>query len=200
MYKFILLTAIFAITLSRVYTENEGGNDAADDAKDKVQMDAKDAAPSNATAEQELDIYDKAVSCPHRFHMGCLLDVVEKSCTGLQTIESCANTGKCKNVEELQRIIGAFDPTNFEAINKCCCSKAFTDGGYEDCKTPDPVCMKAIDDHVNTELKENVKLLKACLKKKEKSVCKKAIDAVNWVKYLCGILVPIPSLALGLHS
>lgn len=163
-------------------SENEGENGAASDAKDNVQMDAKDTDPSNATTEQVQDIYDKAASCPHRFHMGCFLDVVEKSCTGLQTIESCANTGKCKNLDELQRIIGALDPKNFEAINKCCCSKAFTDGGYDDCKTPDPVCMKAIDDHVNKELKENVKLLQDCMKTKKKPECTKAIDAANWVK------------------
>ena len=137
---------------------------------------------STLGADEEQDIYTKAASCPHRFHMGCMLDVLEKTCTGLQQIQACADQGKCKNVEELQRITGALEPKTFEALNKCCCTKAFADGGYEDCKNPDPVCKKAITDHVEPNLKENLKLLKKCLKKKKQAVCKEAIGAANWVR------------------
>ncbi len=131
-------------------------------------------------AEEKPDIYDQAAVCSHRFHMGCMLDVVEKSCTGLQAVEACATKGKC-NMDELNRIVGALDPSNFEALGKCCCTKAFKEGGYEDCKNPDPVCKKAIADHVEKDLKNHLAAMKKCLKKPKKATCKEALDSVKWV-------------------
>jgi len=175
MSKFLFAVVLCAVCLSGFSYGDEKASDGA-------KTEGNDAASSKTTPVEEKDIYDKAATCPHRFHMGCLLDVLEKSCTGLQALEACANSGKCKNLEELQRVTTALDPKNFEAVNKCCCSKAYTEGGYEDCKTPDPVCKKAIDNHLKTDLNKNVKLLKDCLKTKKQPACKKAIDAANWVR------------------
>ncbi len=139
---------------------------------------------SSTLAADEVvnDIYTQAASCPYRFNMGCFLDVVEKCCTGLQAVEGCINKkGKAKcDVRELGRLVGALDPKNIEALNKCCCTKAFADG-YEDCKSPNPVCKKAIADHVDKDVKIHLPILKKCLKKPTKANCKPAIDSIKWV-------------------
>ena len=194
MGKLFLLGIAFGCLVATVCGEAEAAknavNDAASetsgDAENKVSSDAekegKTETPKDASPKEEQDIYTKAASCPHRFHMGCMLDVVEKSCTGLQALTACANDGKCRDLDELERIAGALDPSNFEALNKCCCSKAYNEGGYEDCKTPDPVCKKAIENHVGKDVQKNAKLIRKCLKKRKKSVCKNALDAVSWVR------------------
>ena len=188
MSRIIFLVILCTLCLSGICADNEGTDNAASDEQESTETDAKNAASSDSTTGQEQDIYDKAGSCTHRFHMGCLLDVVEKSCTGLQVLETCANTGKCKNLDELGRVVDALNPSSIEAANKCCCTKAYRDGGYEDCKNPDPVCKKALDDHVNNkDLKENLDLLKVCLKKKKQADCKKALGAVNWVRHGCSM-------------
>lgn len=193
MWKILAIT-VLALILNGALVTSEASNEepvihasheAIDAAKDADKGAVDDGAKSMPAKDAEEDIYMKAASCPHRFHMGCMLDVVEKSCTGLQAMESCVKEGKCKNVvNELQRIVGALDPNNFEALNKCCCTKAFEEGGYENCKNPDPVCRKAIDDHVGSDLKKNAELLQICLKKRNKSVCKKAMEAATWV-FIC---------------
>ena len=135
----------------------------------------------SAAAEEKLDIYDQAAKCPYRFQMGCMLDVLEKNCGGLQVVEACATKGECKGIDGLERVVGALDPKNFEALNKCCCSKAFSEGGYEDCKNPNPVCKKALADHVDKDLAKHLKLLKKCLKKANKNTCAKALQSAKWV-------------------
>lgn len=180
---FLIVTGIFLNGLAADGLTKETPVDASgasDEAASKPSNEA--SADTSDTSDGAPDIYTKASVCPHRFHMGCLLDVVEKSCTGMQAIESCATNGNCDGIDELERIVGALDPNNFEALNKCCCKKAFPDGGYEDCKDPDSVCKKAIDDHIAKDLKDNVKLLQDCLDKREKSVCKDARKAVKWVR------------------
>ena len=136
-----------------------------------------------ALEEAEVkDIYMQAATCPHRFHMGCMLDVLEKSCTGIQAIQSCTEKGKCNDIGELTRIIGALQPDNFEALNKCCCHKAFPEG-YEDCKDPNPVCKKSIANHFSDDdLQKHLKSLKSCRKTKKKEACKEALAAAKWVR------------------
>ena len=133
-------------------------------------------------AEEKQDIYAQAAKCPYRFQMGCMLDVLEKSCTGYQFIEACANKGKCKeNKEELDSFLFSLSPKAPEALGKCCCTKAFKQGGYENCKNPNPVCKKALADNVDPDLAKHVKPLKACLKKADKATCAAALESAKWV-------------------
>eukprot|EP00794_Sanderia_malayensis_P018730 gene18730-20619_t len=143
---------------------------------------AEEQAEATKQEATKPDIYEQAKVCPHRFHMGCMLDVVEKSCTGQQTIEACIKKGKGKcNLDELQRLVGALNAKHMEALNKCCCTKAFQEG-YEDCKNPDPVCKKAIADHVGKDLlATHLKPLKNCLKKRTQSACKDALESAKAV-------------------
>ena len=133
-------------------------------------------------AEAKLDIYQQAAKCPHRFHMGCMLDVVEKGCYAVKFMKACANKGKCKKSKsELQVLISALNPKTFEALHRCCCTTAYRGGGYENCKKPDATCKKALAKHVDKNLAKHLTLLKKCFKKASKSTCGKALRSAKWV-------------------
>ena len=139
-------------------------------------------AEEQSNATEEPDIYTKAGVCPHRFHMGCMLDVLEKSCTATQALEGCVNQGNCnqESLGEVGRILGAITKKGEEALWKCCCTKAF-EYGYENCKDPNPKCKAALDEEVMKTLKEDRANIKKCMSKPSKDTCKVAMDAVKKV-------------------
>ena len=166
--------------------ETEGNEGEAEGKEGDAKEEKKMEKPK---AEEGDDIYSKAAACPHRFHMGCLLDVLEKSCESTRELTKCVETGKCKNQAEFPAFVGAFDPKGHENVLRCCCNKAYSSGGYEKCKNPNKKCMSSLNKEDTEDLGEKLEVLKKCLKKPSKENCEPALKATKEVLFLSDIIV-----------
>ena len=110
--------------------------------------------------------------------MGCLMELVEKSCEATRELSTCVNKGQCEN-EEVKRFLVHF-PTkeSKKAFYKCCCKKAYQ------CKKPHEKCFDTVNDMApkdTAKLEENMTAYKDA---PTKNKAKKAIKAVAVVSTL----------------
>jgi hypothetical protein len=86
--------------------------------------------------------------------MGAMLDVAEKTCEAVKEVSACATLGSeeggCSKWIELKTFLSALDTRSPEAVWKACCYRAYKIGGYQPCKNPNAICMRALNKHVTT--------------------------------------------------
>ena len=142
--------------------------------KEKKESVSKENA-SDITNYEEF--YSKSSKCKHLKHMGCLLDVVAKSCEATRELSTCINGSSC-GTEAIQIFSAATDVESKTFLLGCCCSGKV---GYEKCKKPNSKCHKTLLKTISPNMASFSKIVTGYVKKPSKAQAMKALDQVKKV-------------------